>query len=380
MSAPWLRVRALFDRVADAWFALRNRMLSNAAFQTWSTRFPLTRFIARRKASTLFDICAGFVYSQVMQASVRLGLLEAVRDGPRSPEQLAPALGLSLDATQRLLDAASSIELVQRRGGRYILGLQGCSYIGNPALAKMVEHNGIFYRDLADPVALLRGDHPQTELNRFWGYADPSSPAPTGDAVAPYSEFMASTISLLAEDVLEAYPVTKHRRLLDVAGGEGAFVEAVATRVPELALTLFDLPPVAQRAAQRIERAGLSSRVTVSPGDLFADSLPKGADLVSLVRVLHDHDDEQVLRILAAVRQAMQPGGVLLVAEPMSSTAAHPPMGSAYFGFYLLAMGQGRPRTPDELSELLRQSGFVHPKLRGTRRPILTQLISAEVA
>ena len=40
--------------------------------------------------------------------------------------------------------------------------------------------------------------------------------------------------------------------LLDVAGGEGLFVESAALRAPRLDLMLFDLPPVAARARERL--------------------------------------------------------------------------------------------------------------------------------
>lgn len=376
------RLRAMlgpiFERIASGLFAARNRMLSSPGFQRWAASFVLTRFIARRRASALFDLCAGFVYSQVFLAVVRLRLLEAVRDTPRTVAELAPMLGLSLEAAQRLLDAAASLRLVERRGGAYGLGIHGCSYIGNPSLHQLVEHNALFYRDLADPVALLRGELPAAEINRFWCYASPSAPQAT-DQFAAYSRLMASSIPLLAEDIIEAYPVDHHRRLLDVGGGEGAFLEAIAARAPRLSLTLFDLPPVAERARERISRAGLASRVTVERGDLFVDPLPAGADLVSLVRVLHDHEDDQALRLLQAIRRVLQPGGVLLIAEPMRGTSGAEPMGDAYFGFYLLAMGQGRPRSPQEIVALLAQAGFARLRVRRTRRPMLLQLISAEV-
>ena len=109
---------------------------------------------------------------------------------------------------------------------------------------------------------------------------------------------------------------------------------------------LFDLPPVAARAAARLRRARPGARApTRVGGDFLADPLPTGADVVSLVRVVHDHDDDAALAILRAARQALPPDGTLLLAEPMAGAAGAEPVGDAYFGFYLLAMGSGRPRT-----------------------------------
>lgn len=363
-------------RLFDRWLAARNRMLSDGRFQRWAAKSWLFRGIARRRASALFDLCAGFVYSQVLLAVAQLGLLERLRDGPRTAASLSPELGLSESATVRLLDAAASLGLVEpTTDGRYALGIHGCSYVGNPAVARMVEHHAMLYRDLADPVALLRGEV-QPELNRFWSYARRDDAAPVDGAVEAYSTLMAASVGLLADDVLDAYPVDRHRRLLDVGGGEGAFLEVVARRAPSLELMLFDLPPVASRASTRLSEAGLS-KIDVRSGDLFRDPLPDGADLVTLVRVLHDHDDAQAERVLRAVHRALPPGGAVLVAEPMRGTKGAEAMGDAYFGLYLMAMGQGRPRSRSEVSALLGRAGFSRIRPLRTPRPMISQVISA---
>ena len=85
--------------------------------------------------------------------------------------------------------------------------------------------------------------------------------------------------------------------------------------------------------------------------------MPQGADIVSLIRVIHDHDDAAALTILRAARQALPPGGTLLLAEPMADTRGAEPVG-AYFNFYLLAMGSGRPRRAEELDVHDARGGF----------------------
>ncbi len=370
------------ESLADRWFRFRNGLLASPSFQRWAARFPFTRFMARRRASALFDLVAGFVYSQVLQAGVRVGLFEVLASGPQPVAEGAQKIGLGVEATGRLLEAAASLRLAERRSeGRFGLGIHGAALLANPSVNQMIEHHALLYRDLADPVALLRGEVGETQLGRFWSYAGQGQHhAASPEQVAEYSKLMASSQALIAEDIIEAYPLGRHRCLMDLGGGEGAFVEAAAKRTPGLTLKLFDLPAVAERARVRLERAGLSDRVLVTGGDLFKDTLPHGADLVSLVRVVHDHDDAQALRILKAARGALTSGGTLLVAEPMSGTPGAEAMGGAYFGFYLLAMGQGRPRTPDELRALLLEAGFSGARVARTRRPMLTGLMVAEVA
>lgn len=369
------------DSVSNAferWVALRNRVLGSPHFQQFAARFPLTRFVARRRARGLFDIVAGFVYSQTLAACVETGLFDALAAGPRPLDALAGRIALPRDSALRLLRAAAALDLVEPLGGeRWALGSAGAALRGNGGIAEMVAHHRLLYADLADPVALLRRGGGGGELAHYWSYAEaPGDGAPA--QVAAYSRLMAASQPLVAAQILDSYRFSQHQRMLDIGGGEGRFVESVAARVPHLALALFDLPAVGARAAARFAAAGIAERVSVHGGSFLADALPGGHDLVTLVRVLHDHDDAPALALLRAIRVALPPGGRLLIAEPMAGTRGSRPAGDAYFGLYLLAMGSGRPRPPQEIREMLRIAGFKRSRTLRTALPMTCRVIVAD--
>jgi demethylspheroidene O-methyltransferase len=377
--APPEARRSVFAALADRAYALRDRVLANPRFHDWMSAFPLTRPIVRNRARALFDICAGFSYTQVLLACVRLRLFDLLAAGPLPLSAIAEQTSLSPESASRLLNAAISLGLVSRRsGGRYGLGMAGAALRGNPGVAEMVEHNAMLYADLVDPVALLRGDRCGGSLSAYWSYAKAGDPAALAtDQVGAYSALMSASQSFIAPDILAAWPFENHRHLLDIGGGEGAFVSAVAGRAKDLRLTLFDLPPVAARAGARFAAEGLAVRAEAIGGDFFEDELPRGADIVSLVRIVHDHDDDAALKLLSRIRDILPPGGTLLIAEPMSATRGAGPVADAYFGLFFLAMGSGRPRSKEELSGLLRQAGFSAVRTVATRRPLLTGLLAA---
>jgi demethylspheroidene O-methyltransferase len=364
---------------ADRLIAIRDRLLSSAHFRRWSVAFPLTRPIARRRTRALFDLCGGFVYSQVLFACVQLKLFDILAEGPQSVIGLAARMPLSPEATHRLIAAAVSLRLVEKRsGGRFGLGALGAAMVDNAAVVALVRHHAILYRDLEDPVALLRGEPAETGLSRYWAYArSPNRTQLSADQTAEYTTLMAASQSMVAEDILQSYPLSGHRRLLDVGGGDGTFLAAAAARAPGLELVLFDLPPVADRARLRFATMGLPNRLSVIGGDFLAAPLPRGADVITLVRILHDHDDEPAITLLRAIRRVMPAGGALLIAEPMSGTRGAEPAGDAYFGFYLLAMRSGRPRAAHEIIALLKCAGFRSARLAPTRNPLLVRLIIA---
>jgi demethylspheroidene O-methyltransferase len=355
-------------RVSEILLGWRDRLLASAGFQGWAARFPLTRGVARREARALFDICAGFVYAQTLQACIELDLFEILAPRPLGAEVLAVLSKMPEPAMLMLLNAAVSLRLLDMSGKNYRLGRLGAALRGNPGIAAMVAHHRMFYGDISDPVALLRGET-EPDLAKFWPYRG------GGDA-AKYSALMAQSQPMIAAEILSAYDFSEHKCVLDVGGGDGVFLLRLAARVPRIKLMLFDLPEVAARASQNFAKAGLAERASAFGGDFGGEKLPKGADVITLIRVLHDHDDDKALALLKAARAALPPGGVLLLAEPMAGTKGAEPIGAAYFGFYLLAMGSGKARRADEIEKMLLAAGFGRVRLIPTSQPMLTGLLT----
>lgn len=368
--------RPLAERIERA----VQRLVCSPRFQRWVMRFPLTRPFARRAARDLFDLVAGFTYTQTLLAALRLKVLERLAETPMDAAALADATGLPADGAARLLEACAALRLVRRRrDGRYVPGTLGLPMLARPEVAAMVEHDALLYDDLRDPVALLRDPAgAATRLGGYWAYASNADAALLGaQDVADYSSLMAASQPLVAADILDAYDVGRHRCLLDVGGGEGGFLAAAAARAPSLQLLLMDLPAVVERATLRLGSRGLLGRTRLVGGDFRRDPLPRGADLISLVRVCFDHDDATVRGLLAAAYGALPPGGTLLIGEPMAGLAGAEPVGATYFGWYLLAMKGGRPRQPEYFMQLCREAGFTSARALPVTTPIQTGVVLA---
>ncbi|MBY0582082.1 MAG: methyltransferase domain-containing protein [Sphingomonas sp.] len=361
----------------ERWIGWRNRLLADPAFQRFAARFPLTRPFARWRARAIFDLVAGFTYSQTLAACIQTGLLQHLHPEPLTTDAIARQINLPADGADRLLRAARALKLVEQlRDRRWALGADGAALIGNGGIAEMVAHHHLLYADLADPVGLLRRGGGGGQLSDYWRYAERSGQG-SSDDVSPYSRLMAASQPLIAEHVIGAYRFSDHRRMLDVGGGEGAFIAAVARAVPGLKFGLFDLPAVGDRARAALNAAGQGDRVTIHGGNFMADALPAGHDLITLIRVLHDHDDGPAQNLLRSIFESLEPGGKLLIAEPMAETPGAEPAGDAYFGLYLLAMGSGRPRSMAEISGMLRLAGFNQIRPLRTPMPLTVRAVVA---
>jgi len=363
-----------------SWVARRNAVFASPRFQYWCAKLPLVNRIARARAGEAFDILAGFTYSQILRSYVESGLFDLLIHGPIGRDHVASELELSREAALTLLRAGRALKLSEEpiKDG-WMLGEAGAVLAADKGAQAMVRHHRLLYRDLADPMELLRKDRREpTELSRFWSYAGAlHGAAERGTETAEYSELMATSQHFVADQVLASYRFPKNARLLDVGGGHGAFLSRMGEAFEDLHLGLFDLPEVAQAGASRLAESFGNARVTAHPGNFFDDAIPHGYDVVSLVRILHDHDDEPALRLLSNIRASLAPGAQLLITEPMARAPGAEGMGEAFFGMYLWAMGSGRARSANEIAAMARKAGFVRTKSVTTAQPINASILIA---
>lgn len=357
------------------------RAYANPKLYSLSLTNPLTRWVTRRRTQKLFDLMAGFVHTQVMLGCIRLNLFKMLHQAPADLKQIAQRVKMPEPVLQRLLLSAVSLGLLEYRSqSRFGLGPLGVPLATHEGIAAMVEHNHLLYKDMQDPLGFLSNAW-QGSMAEYWPYAHDAQAAERAaqEKFSRYSDLMAASQGFVVEEILATYFFEEHQCVMDIGAGKGRFASDLAMHAPHLKLKLFDLPPVLELAKANVQARGLSDRMSFHPGSFLHDELPAGADLITLVRVAHDHPDGVVIQLLQKIHKALPLGGVFLLAEPMALTASNTSQGptqtDAYFHFYLLAMGAGRLRTPEELMRLMRDAGFGGVECIPNAMPIHTQIL-----
>jgi hypothetical protein len=160
--------------------------------------------------------------------------------------------------------------------------------------------------------------------------------------------------------------------VVDVGGGNGAFLAGLLERFKHLRGTLFDQPHVASGGPEVLREAGVADRCTVVGGSVF-DGVPPGADAYLMKRFLWSWNDDRAHEVLTQLRAAMREDSRLLIHEPVAYPGDSEEVGNNY-DLILLAMGGGCARTEDELSALLSGAGL---RIRRVLRTAMFPLVEA---
>jgi SAM-dependent methyltransferase len=162
----------------------------------------------------------------------------------------------------------------------------------------------------------------------------------------------------LGRAVARAIDLSRHRRVLDIAGGSGVYACCIVEHHAHLSATVLDKPPVDGVAAQAIAERGFSDRVSVHSADMFAGPLPDGFDVHFFSNVLHDWDVPVIRQLLRASSAALPAGGLIVIHDAHLNEDKSGPLPVAAYSALLMHACEGRCYSVAEMRTLLHESSF----------------------
>jgi cyclopropane fatty-acyl-phospholipid synthase-like methyltransferase len=189
----------------------------------------------------------------------------------------------------------------------------------------------------------------------------------TPENVDKFNLAMTELTRLVTPDILRSYDFSGISHLMDVGGGSGELLGAIAQQNRKLRGTVFDLPRCAEAAGKHLRQIGVSDRIEFVAGDFFK-SVPAVADAIILKSIIHDWNDARSISILRNCHQSLPGGGKLLLVErlmPETPDMTDEDTAHAMSDLNMMRGPGGSERTKGQYRELLEQSGFaltaVHP-------------------
>jgi hypothetical protein len=313
-------------------------------------------------ALKLFDLIQSHRVTAVIHAAVKLGIAELLRDGPRTPGELAKATGADERSLGRLLTALSTIGICERTGeGSYALTEMGAGLDGEAE--QSFKSWAIFEAEMLSKSwsGMLESVMTGKTAAELQGLANSFElMGRTPENVGKFNAAMTELTRLVTPDLLRSYDFSGISRLMDVGGGSGELLGAIARQNPKLRGTVFDLPRCAEAAGKHLRQIGISDRVEFVAGDFFT-SVPAVADAIILKSIIHDWNDAQSISILRNCREALPAGSKLLLVErlmPEKPSATDEDKAHAMSDLNMMRGPGGCERTEGQYRELLEQSGF----------------------
>jgi ubiquinone/menaquinone biosynthesis C-methylase UbiE len=310
----------------------------------------------------LMQLSTGFWAFKTLAAAHELDLFTRLsRMGGMTIAEVAEELELHQRPAEMLLTGCAALGLLEKEGEQYRNSPLAEEFLvrGKPyyfgGFVQMLDHR--LYPGWGKLTEAIKTNRPTTwDPNTQASLFEGEDPA----MLATFWEAMHSLSTYTARVLAEADDLSGYTQLLDVGGGSGAYDIELCKRYPGLRATIYDLPFVAEIAADKVAEAGLSDRIGTFAGDFFADlRFPPGHDLVLFSMIMHDWSEEEDRDLLRKAYDVLPSRGGVMISELLVNDERTGPPPAALMSLNMLIETEGgRNYTPAEYGRWLSDVGF----------------------
>ena len=302
----------------------------------------------------------GAGFGRTLMVATKLGVFEALAEGPLAASVVAERCGIDGRATEKLMNLLVGMRYLRRSSdGAYRLTKLARTWllqdsarsVRDMVLFKFLEWNWIegleaFVRT-GEPLDVHAGMSPED-----WRL---------------YQRGMRAQAGLLGGWLARRLPMPPNATtMLDIGGSHGHLSVALCRRHPALRSVVLDLPEAVEQAAPILAAEGMGDRVVHRAGNALTDDL--GADQYDLIlafSLVHHFDAETNRTLAARCARALRPGGLFVIGDQMRPES---PSGASaqdlFFDLYFALTSRSGLWSSDEMADWQRAAGLV------TRRPI----------
>ena len=298
----------------------------------------------------------GFMASKALFAAVDLDVFTLLAGQPATLNELASTTEIPAKRLQTLMSALRALGLVGiDADGHFINSPAARNYLSKSS----PNYYGDYFRYQID-----RQIYPHMEhlLPAMHGQGGPRFYELTVDPEEARQFSVAQHVGSLGPASLLSrhFGSVSWRRLLDVAGGTGAFSITLCQANPALTATVLDYPNVCEVAAGYIDDASLADRISLLHGDARDTDWPASQDAVIMSYLLSAVAASDIATLLRRAFNALGPGGIVVLHDFMVADDLSGPTSAALWLLFNVVSDPDAPQlTPGMLIEATLTAGFV---------------------
>lgn len=303
----------------------------------------------------LLQLSCGYWKSQVLFTAVEFDIFTLISGGKVTAKEISQSIHTDKRATEMLLNALVSLELLEKRENRY-----DNSHISNVYLVKGTPYyQGDFihhFHNMMDNWAMLRETIETGKAISLKDLPEEVDPHDLRDFITA----MHNIALVKAEDIYNKIDLKGARSLLDLAGGPGTYAITFAKANPHLHAVVFDLEHVIKLTKEFIKAADTEGRVTVQPGNCLEDDFGKNTyDAILVSNLLHIYNPENNKKILKKCWDALKDDGQIIIHEfVLDETKTHPQFAALFSLNMLIGTQEGASYSEQEYKAWLESTNF----------------------
>ena len=317
----------------------------------------------------MLQVMSGFWISRCVYIIAKLGIADLLKDGAKTAEELAAASGAHAPSLFRLLRALAAVDVLTQsddhRFGNTPMSETLCEGPASLRWFAMTELGEEHYPAWGELMHSVRTG--EIAFDKAFGEPVWEFFGKNPENARIFNNAMSGMTAQAEYALHAAYKFEGIKTIMDVGGGHGGFITSILERNPAMRGILFDSPQVIEGAQPKLAVARMTDRCQGIAGNFF-ESVPSGADAITMKWIIHDWDDDQSITIMKNCARALPENGKLILVE-----AVVPPGDEMHFAKFIdlnmLVMTGGKERTEEEFRKLYEAAGCQLTRVVATESP-----------
>ncbi len=304
--------------------------------------------------SPILALSTAYWDAQTLLTANRMGLFGLLSSEALTLQQIADGLNSQPQACRLLLNACIALQLVSEQDGLYACSELSRAFLapGSPAyLGDAIRYSDDLYQTWGKLQQALETGQPQMPAQQYTGENEQQT--------RHFVYGMHNRALGVGRVLVDLLNLEGRRQMIDVGGGPGTYSSLLAQRYPKLHSTVLDLPSVVEIADEIIDSMKMSERVKTRPLDYHHEDFPTGNDVVLISGVFHRETEETCRGFIERARDALEPGGMLVISDIFTDANSQGPRFATLFGLnMMLTAEQGTVHADAAVVNWMEQAGF----------------------
>lgn len=299
----------------------------------------------------------GYRSAKILFVANHFNMFTLIEKGCNTVERLREELGTDHRATELLLSALVSLELLRKENevfsntslSKKCLVDGGSLYIGNN-----LRFQDIIWECWSKLKEVVQCGQPSFILEDLLAEKYPGF-------LEGYIQGMDDIARGPAEALLKILDVSKARKMLDVGGGPGTYSIALAKANPSLKAVILDLPLVLEVTKRFVLKSNVENQIELLGGNyLTTDFGEEAYDLILMSHITHNEGASTNRLLFNKAYKALRAGGKIAVHDFLIDESKTLPKFAALFAINLLSYTkEGRTYSFGEYKKWMEEQGFL---------------------
>jgi 3-hydroxy-5-methyl-1-naphthoate 3-O-methyltransferase len=285
----------------------------------------------------ILEMVFGYQKSRTLLTACELDVFTLIGTDNKTASEVAILIDADIKATQRLLDALCSLDLLEKQIDKYTNSKISLRFLvkTKPEYMSIMD----YHSNLWDSWGLLTKTVKKGKSSKVMKIQDYDK-----KTTEKFLDMVHWRSALLAPDIVKLIDLRNVNNVLDLGGGVGDYAIGFVNAKPDIKATVFSFPnclPFAEDHLKYIKNREVADSIDIISGDIMEDDIGDGYDLIFVSFYFEYNNIWDNIKLSKKIWDALKTGGRIVVHDLLIDDKRTGPEFNALYALELLVTSEG---------------------------------------